>query len=172
MDKIETLNFHEEKEVNGIKFWAYNAGHVLGKDQLEMQQNVFLNHVTDTCFPHHVKNTCFPTTWLTRVCKKLSFSGAAMFMIEIAGVRTLYTGDFSREEDRHLMAAELPTIKVWPVFVQILTKMLPDLVEFVQKLATHKAGRSHRRVDVRHAHSREARGQGEQVCCLTVTHEG
>jgi cleavage and polyadenylation specificity factor subunit 3 len=37
--------------------------------------------------------------------------GAAMFMIEIAGVRILYTGDFSRVEDRHLMAAELPTIK-------------------------------------------------------------
>ncbi len=30
MDKIETVNFHEEREVNGIKFWAYNAGHVLG----------------------------------------------------------------------------------------------------------------------------------------------
>lgn len=30
MDKIETLNFHEEKDVFGIKFWAYNAGHVLG----------------------------------------------------------------------------------------------------------------------------------------------
>lgn len=28
-----------------------------------------------------------------------------MFMIEIAGVRILYTGDFSRQEDRHLMAA-------------------------------------------------------------------
>ena len=30
MDKIETINFHEEKEVEGIKFWCYNAGHVLG----------------------------------------------------------------------------------------------------------------------------------------------
>ena len=49
MDKIETINFHEEKEVGGIKFWCYNAGHVLG---------------------------------------------AAMFMIEIAGVKILYTGDF------------------------------------------------------------------------------
>jgi cleavage and polyadenylation specificity factor subunit 3 len=57
MDKIETINFHEEKEVAGIKFWCYNAGHVLG---------------------------------------------AAMFMLEIAGVKILYTGDFSREEDRHL----------------------------------------------------------------------
>eukprot|EP00043_Microstomoeca_roanoka_P009598 m.91345 g.91345 ORF g.91345 m.91345 type:complete len:784 (+) comp14632_c0_seq2:23-2374(+) len=34
--------------------------------------------------------------------------GACMFEIEIAGVKILYTGDYSREEDRHLMAAELP----------------------------------------------------------------
>ena len=51
--------------MNGIKFWSYNAGHVLG---------------------------------------------AAMFMVEIAGVKILYTGDFSCEEDRHLMAAEIPPI--------------------------------------------------------------
>lgn len=30
MDKIETINFHEEKEIQGVKFWTYNAGHVLG----------------------------------------------------------------------------------------------------------------------------------------------
>ena len=36
--------------------------------------------------------------------------GAAMFMIEIAGVRVLYTGDFSRWDDRHLVGAETPTI--------------------------------------------------------------
>ena len=29
----------------------------------------------------------------------------------ISGVRVLYTGDFSREEDRHLMAAELPSLR-------------------------------------------------------------
>ena len=34
-----------------------------------------------------------------------------MFMIEIAGVKVLYTGDFSRQEDRHLMAAEIPDIR-------------------------------------------------------------
>lgn len=51
--------------MNGIKFWCYVAGHVLG---------------------------------------------ASMFMIEIAGIRILYTGDFSRLEDRHLCAAELPNI--------------------------------------------------------------
>eukprot|EP00794_Sanderia_malayensis_P017062 gene17062-18780_t len=65
MDKIETLHFHQEKEVGGVKFWCYNAGHVLG---------------------------------------------AAMFMMEIAGVKILYTGDFSRQEDRHLMAAEIPNV--------------------------------------------------------------
>lgn len=31
-----------------------------------------------------------------------------MFMVDIAGVRVLYTGDYSREEDRHLRAAETP----------------------------------------------------------------
>ncbi|CAH9137063.1 unnamed protein product [Cuscuta epithymum] len=63
MDKIEVIDFHQTMEVNGIRFWCYTAGHVLG---------------------------------------------AAMFMVSIAGVRVLYTGDYSREEDRHLRAAELP----------------------------------------------------------------
>ena len=31
-----------------------------------------------------------------------------MFMVEIDGTRVLYTGDFSRQTDRHLMVAELP----------------------------------------------------------------
>ncbi|KAL0075628.1 beta-lactamase-like protein [Phycomyces blakesleeanus] len=61
--RIEAVDYHQQVEVEGIKFTAYNAGHVLG---------------------------------------------AAMFLIEIAGVKVLYTGDYSREEDRHLMAAEKP----------------------------------------------------------------
>ncbi|CAI9103805.1 OLC1v1002368C3 [Oldenlandia corymbosa var. corymbosa] len=63
MNKIEVIDFHQTLEVNGIRFWCYTAGHVLG---------------------------------------------AAMFMVDIAGVRVLYTGDYSCEEDRHLRAAELP----------------------------------------------------------------
>lgn len=66
MERIETIKFHEEKIINGIKFWCYHAGHVLG---------------------------------------------ACQYMIEIAGVRVQFTGDFSREEDRHLMAAEIPPMK-------------------------------------------------------------
>nr|PIM00307.1 cleavage and polyadenylation specifity factor protein [Toxoplasma gondii COUG] len=41
--------------------------------------------------------------------------GACMFLIEIGGVRMLYTGDFSRERDRHVPIAEVP-----PVDVQLL----------------------------------------------------
>jgi cleavage and polyadenylation specificity factor subunit 3 len=31
-----------------------------------------------------------------------------MFFIDIAGLKILYTGDYSREEDRHLVKAEIP----------------------------------------------------------------
>ena len=30
MDKIEPINYHQELEHLGVKFWCYNAGHVLG----------------------------------------------------------------------------------------------------------------------------------------------
>lgn len=38
--------------------------------------------------------------------------GAAMFLIQIENVNILYTGDYSREEDRHLQPAEIPNIRV------------------------------------------------------------
>ncbi|KAI9308583.1 beta-lactamase-like protein [Cunninghamella echinulata] len=66
-NRIEAVDYHQQVEVEGIKFTGFNAGHVLG---------------------------------------------AAMFLIEIAGVKVLYTGDYSREEDRHLMAAEKPDAAV------------------------------------------------------------
>ncbi len=34
--------------------------------------------------------------------------GAAMFLIEIAGLKIFFTGDYSRELDRHLVSAEVP----------------------------------------------------------------
>ncbi len=33
-----------------------------------------------------------------------------MFMVEIGGTHLLYTGDYSMQDDRHLMAAEIPEI--------------------------------------------------------------
>ncbi|WZN61983.1 subunit 3-I of mRNA cleavage and polyadenylation specificity factor [Chloropicon roscoffensis] len=65
MERIEVLDYHQEVEACGVRFWSYAAGHVLG---------------------------------------------AAMFMVDIAGVKFLYTGDYSREEDRHLKGAEMPSI--------------------------------------------------------------
>ena len=67
IDKIELIDYHQTISLGkGLKFYALNAGHVLG---------------------------------------------AAMFMIEIGGRSVLYTGDYSMEEDRHLMAAEIPSAK-------------------------------------------------------------
>lgn len=37
--------------------------------------------------------------------------GACMFLIDLAGLKILYTGDYSREEDRHLVSAEIPPIR-------------------------------------------------------------
>ncbi|KAG2016264.1 endoribonuclease ysh1, variant 3 [Coprinopsis cinerea AmutBmut pab1-1] len=56
---------------------------------------------------------------LINVCPGVSFTpyhaghvlGACMFLIDIAGLKILYTGDYSREEDRHLVKAELPPIR-------------------------------------------------------------
>ncbi|KAF7456805.1 cleavage and polyadenylation specifity factor protein [Cryptosporidium felis] len=38
--------------------------------------------------------------------------GACMFLVEIGGVRILYTGDYSREDDRHVPRAEIPPVDV------------------------------------------------------------
>lgn len=37
--------------------------------------------------------------------------GACMFLIDIVGLKILYTGDYSRAEDRHLVRAEVPPIR-------------------------------------------------------------
>lgn len=44
--------------------------------------------------------------------------GAAMFMIEVAGMRLLYTGDYSRVADRHMPPADLPSLKPHIVVVE------------------------------------------------------
>ncbi|KAK9469534.1 beta-lactamase-like protein [Lipomyces arxii] len=62
-ERIEAIDYHSTIDVDGIKFTAYHAGHVLG---------------------------------------------AAMYFIEIDGIKTLFTGDYSREDGRHLNIAEIP----------------------------------------------------------------
>ena len=73
LDKISVVNFHQEVEIDGIKFTCYAAGHVLG---------------------------------------------ACMFLIDIAGTKILYTGDYSREEDRHIKGAEIPQTKIDVLIVE------------------------------------------------------
>ena len=38
--------------------------------------------------------------------------GAAMFMVEVDGIRVLYTGDYSTENERHLRPAQIPNEKI------------------------------------------------------------
>lgn len=73
LEKIKLIDYHQEINIKGIKFVAYNAGHVLG---------------------------------------------AAMFMVEIQGIRLLYTGDYSRELDRHLKPAEIPNFDFHVLIVE------------------------------------------------------
>lgn len=44
--------------------------------------------------------------------------GAAMFLIDICGVKVLYTGDYSREKDLHIRRAEIPKTKVDVLIVE------------------------------------------------------
>jgi cleavage and polyadenylation specificity factor subunit 3 len=41
-----------------------------------------------------------------------------MFMVEVAGMRCLYTGDYSRLRDRHLDAADIPERRPHIVIVE------------------------------------------------------
>jgi cleavage and polyadenylation specificity factor subunit 3 len=65
-DRIDTIDYHSTMELDGIRFTAYHAGHVLG---------------------------------------------SCMYFIEIGGLKILFTGDYSREENRHLHAAEVPPMR-------------------------------------------------------------
>lgn len=44
--------------------------------------------------------------------------GASMFLVEIEGIKILYTGDYSREQDRHLNPAEFPQCDVQILIVE------------------------------------------------------
>ena len=47
----------------------------------------------------------------------------------IVKFQILYTGDFSRQEDRHLMAAEIPTVKPDVLIMVSYKQMLKLVVE-------------------------------------------
>lgn len=136
MTKIEPINYHQEIEHNGIKFWCYNAGHVLGAAMFMVQiagvkvSSVFffflyccvsvsregregeeerrgINYVFTVVY-----------TWIDVIlglccvlCDVVCWC-CVVFVLWLR-VQILYTGDFSRQEDRHLMAAEIPHSMQW-----------------------------------------------------------
>ena len=51
-------------------------------------------------------------------CRAGHVLGAAMFMVEIQGMRCLYTGDYSRVPDRHMPSADIPEIPPHIVIVE------------------------------------------------------
>ncbi|KAI5958189.1 YSH1 [Candida theae] len=93
-DRIETIDFHSTMEVDGIRFTAYYAGHVLG---------------------------------------------ACMYLIEIGGLKVLFTGDYSREENRHLPSAEIPPVKPDVLITESTfgTGTLEPKAELEKKLTNH-----------------------------------
>ena len=66
-------------------------------------------------------------------------------MADIAGVRVLYTGDYSREEDCHLCAAEIPQFSLYfnsekmAKTIGRLAKKTPEVGETVNGLLVKKA---------------------------------
>ena len=60
--------------------------------------------------PHPMPASFFPCEQVTPY-RAGHVLGAAMFMVDIAGMRCLYTGDYSRIPDRHLPAADIPPVK-------------------------------------------------------------
>ena len=84
---------------------AVKVGHEGGrlfdeKDMLTALDKIELINYHENLEHKGIKFTCYQAGHVL---------GAAMFQIEVAGVRVLYTGDFSSEEDRHLLGAEIPT---------------------------------------------------------------
>jgi len=87
---------------------SYRAGHVLGAVHV---------HGGDC------RHACAVRSWFKHAYSCLTSPsqvtpyraghvlGAAMFMVEIAGMRALYTGDYSRVPDRHLPGADSPAVQ-------------------------------------------------------------
>ena len=98
-DKVELVDFHQVVEHNGIRFWSYSAGHVLG---------------------------------------------AAMFYIESGGVRLLYTGDYSMEEDRHLVPAEVPSLEPHVLIMESTYGTQKHESRDVREAYVHVDDRAHR----------------------------
>ena len=98
MAKITVINFHQTVDVAGMQITPYRCV------------------TTPAVRGQHAP--ALQVAWLMRsVGVRVGSArraghvlGAAMFMVEIKGMRCLYTGDYSRVPDRHMPAADLPGV--------------------------------------------------------------
>ena len=80
--------------------------------KISAEENIYAKSDIDLCMKLIECSTFHETVEIAKGIKFTAYRaghvlGAAMYVVEIDGVRVLYTGDFSCELDRHLPAAEL-----------------------------------------------------------------
>ncbi|KAI5851085.1 beta-lactamase-like protein [Morchella snyderi] len=90
-DSVRVSNVHNTPET------LYNeADHLSSYSRIEaIDYHTTLTHAGISITPYHAGHVL----------------GGAMFFIEIAGLKIMFTGDYSREDDRHLVSAEIPPDK-------------------------------------------------------------
>jgi cleavage and polyadenylation specificity factor subunit 3 len=104
LKRIEVVNFHEQTELEGIKFTPYFAGHVLGACMYDIEiAGVRVSPGLETRLPLLIVD------YLSRFFFALLLFLSTLNLAPLPQI--LYTGDYSREDDRHLMAAEIPPNK-------------------------------------------------------------
>ena len=99
--KVEAIDFHQTVELEGIKFYCHHAGHVLGGSMF----NIEIAGVKVR--PWRGSRARAPASrGAAGSALTLPWRHPAPFLSHPAQI--CYTGDYSREEDRHLPAAEVP----------------------------------------------------------------
>jgi Cft2 family RNA processing exonuclease len=111
-NKIRPVKYHEEVEVKGMRITAYNAGHVLGAAmfQVEIAGTLSLSlYLSISISLSPLPSPLSPLPSLSLPSLRLPFSVCPTQLTpSISGVTILYTGDFSRHDDRHLCGIEVP----------------------------------------------------------------
>ena len=119
MDHCGALPFLTEKTTfNGRVFMTHPTKAVC---KILLHDSVKMSAESDALWDEQDLNSCLDKVELIDYHQVVTYKGmrftcynaghvlgAAMFMLEVGGVRVLYTGDFSRQADRHLLGAETP----------------------------------------------------------------
>lgn len=92
----QLINIHISNVHNTPETLYNEADHLSSYSRIEaIDYHTTLTHAGISITPYHAGHVL----------------GGAMFFIEIAGLKIMFTGDYSREDDRHLVSAEIPPDK-------------------------------------------------------------